>query len=131
MNTNQTCFTHDYKVSSKLINYEQNGMTLNLLPLFFENSVCALMGGGGSQSQHMLYYYNHKTSTLETNSFHTLAMHHYFKPKQPYPLICTWNFLKEMKNFKTLPFLPIFLDYDRISQSSTRIKHAGICLLKI
>ena len=86
---------------------------------------------GGSQSQPMFYYYDHITSTLETNSFHVSAMHHYFKPKQPYPLICTWNFLKEMKNFKTLPFPPIFLDYDRISQSSIRIKQAGICLLKI
>ena len=29
-------YTHEYKISLKLINYEQNGMTLKLVPLFGE-----------------------------------------------------------------------------------------------
>ena len=33
-NLNWTCFTHEYKLSLKLINQEQNGITLKLLPPF-------------------------------------------------------------------------------------------------
>ena len=36
MSSNLTCFTREYKISLKFINYEENGMTLKLLPLFRE-----------------------------------------------------------------------------------------------
>ena len=39
-----------------------------------------------------------------------LAMRHYFKLKQPYPLVCIQNFVERDEIFKTLQFPPKFLD---------------------